>query len=589
MKTVSLIFFVCLSIKAYTQPGTLDRNFGDTGIALNKTLEGTINIIGLQSDAKIIAAGGGSINGSLFLLARYNVDGTIDSSFGSNGVTGNTELSFVFGMAIDKSDAIIALGHTAKDIKLAKFKKDGGLDKAFGNGGTIVTNVEDNDVPVEVLMQPDGKILVGGYSINAENEPRDAFLIRYLPDGNLDKSFGDKGIRILDSISDPMGLFSLNAIGLQNDGKILAATYNLKPYLYRFNADGSIDKNFGSKGEAYFQPTDADVKSFQPYDIAVQPDGKIIGGGSAVKKGPVADSYMAAACLNADGSKDSSFGTNGIIHVLFNQDYSKATKVLLQADNKIILSGWAHDEYSTYIYLALTRLKPDGTTDSSFGENGQTKTTVEGMAVSNDGLLQADGKILVGGSTFIGDFSGKSYFVLARYNNDLTKKQILITKIKKWLQHHNGFTWDNNNNISSYTVQRSYDGIHFNSVARINAGSQSNLTYQDPMPLSGPNYYRLQTTSISGAVANSNVIVVTNDALNVSLAPNPAKNTLFITALPANQKVKLIVVDFSGNVKLQALANTSSYNLNISSLHAGNYVIKMDINGEVVSKQFVKE
>jgi uncharacterized delta-60 repeat protein len=589
MKTVSLIFFVCLSIKAYTQPGTLDRNFGDTGIALNKTLEGTINIIGLQSDAKIIAAGGGSINGSLFLLARYNVDGTIDSSFGSNGVTGNTELSFVFGMAIDKSDAIIALGHTAKDIKLAKFKKDGGLDKAFGNGGTIVTNVEDNDVPVEVLMQPDGKILVGGYSINAENEPRDAFLIRYLPDGNLDKSFGDKGIRILDSISDPMGLFSLNAIGLQNDGKILAATYNLKPYLYRFNADGSIDKNFGSKGEAYFQPTDADVKSFQPYDIAVQPDGKIIGGGSAVKKGPVADSYMAAACLNADGSKDSSFGTNGIIHVLFNQDYSKATKVLLQADNKIILSGWAHDEYSTYIYLALTRLKPDGTTDSSFGENGQTKTTVEGMAVSNDGLLQADGKILVGGSTFIGDFSGKSYFVLARYNNDLTKKQILITKIKKWLQHHNGFTWDNNNNISSYTVQRSYDGIHFNSVARINAGSQSNLTYQDPMPLSGPNYYRLQTTSISGAVANSNVIVVTNDALNVSLAPNPAKNTLFITGLPANQKVKLIVVDFSGNVKLQALANTSSYNLNISSLHAGNYVIKMDINGEVVSKQFVKE
>jgi len=209
-------------------------------------------------------------------------------------------------------------------------------------------------------------------------------------------------------------------------------------------------------------------------------------------------------------------------------------------------------------------------------------------------------KIILAGNNSINGENPQINYALARYNNDESRKQILIAKIRRWLQHHNGIVWDNMPGAKSYAVQRSADGIRWTTIhtQQVTANSQSSIinsqqptvnSYNDPSPSFGPNYYRLQTTRVSGAVANSNVIAVTSDALNVSLAPNPAKNTLSIAGLPANEKVKLTVVDFSGNVKLLAVANAASYNLNIASLHAGNYVMKMDINGEVISKQFVKE
>ncbi|MBV9962529.1 MAG: T9SS type A sorting domain-containing protein, partial [Parafilimonas sp.] len=199
--------------------------------------------------------------------------------------------------------------------------------------------------------------------------------------------------------------------------------------------------------------------------------------------------------------------------------------------------------------------------------------------------------ILLAGDSFIGsEIGGKSYCLVARYNNNLSQKQILITKIKRWLQHHNGFTWDANSSINKYIVQRSYDGIHFNSIARINASNTSNYTYQDQSPLTGTNYYRLQTTSKSGAVNYSNVIAVSN--YDIKLSPNPATNSLQIQGLPPNQKIKLTVVDIAGNIAIsqQLTANgNKSFNLNIASLKQGNYLLKIETNGDVVTKQFVKQ
>jgi hypothetical protein len=170
---------------------------------------------------------------------------------------------------------------------------------------------------------------------------------------------------------------------------------------------------------------------------------------------------------------------------------------------------------------------------------------------------------------------------------------MIITKIRRWLQHHNGIQWNKLNDISNYIVQRSYDGIHFSQIARINSNDNSALTYEDPSPLNGTNYYRLQTTSINGAVNYSNALAVTNNEIKIS--PNPATNSLHIEGLsstknlPAGRQVKLTVVDIAGNIKLQTVTNASSFNLNIASLKAGNYLLKIEINGEVVTKQFVKE
>ncbi|HEY2727737.1 MAG TPA: T9SS type A sorting domain-containing protein, partial [Parafilimonas sp.] len=228
----------------------------------------------------------------------------------------------------------------------------------------------------------------------------------------------------------------------------------------------------------------------------------------------------------------------------------------------------------------------DGKIDSSFGTNGITTTDFSEFDDGCDALaLQQDGKIIAaGGSTDV--TNSITYITLARYNGFLTQKQILIAKIRHWIQHHNGIEWDNVNGVSNYVVQRSYDGIHFSSITKINASNSSNYTYADPLPLSGNNYYRLQTTSVSGAVNYSNVIAVTEDAIKIS--PNPATNSLHIEGL-SSSKTKLTVVDFTGNIKLQTVVNNNSYNLNIASLTTGNYLLKIESGNDVITKKFVKE
>jgi hypothetical protein len=257
------------------------------------------------------------------------------------------------------------------------------------------------------------------------------------------------------------------------------------------------------------------------------------------------------------------------------------------ANDQLVIGGTVGNNAVPYSAdYGVARLNADGSLDSTFGDNGKAITDL-GMSDYIFGMyLQQNNKIVAIGES---DTLGAFYCSVARYNNDATKKQIIITKIKRWLQHHNGIEWDNTNNVRNYVVQRSYDGIHFSSIARININNQSNLTYQDPTPLSGNNYYRLQTTSINGAVNYSNVIAVTND--NIKLSPNPATNSLHIQGLPSSSNIQIAVVDLAGNVALsiQLSALSTSYNLNIASLKQGNYLLKIETKDDVATKQFVKE
>ncbi|MBS1747235.1 MAG: hypothetical protein JST21_13780, partial [Bacteroidetes bacterium] len=535
MKRILLFVFSLIPFALMSQPGTLDKSFGDNGISLDANIVGVINKVGLQSDGKIIAAGsGGKDVPSTFLFERYNTDGSIDSSFGVNGHAGSiNEMSQVFAISIQSDDGFIAMGHPSYKVGLARYKKDGELDSSFGVNGVVITSVSSHaNSASDMMVQPDGKIVVCGYIINDPNEARQLFLIRYLPNGSLDNSFGDGGVVIVGQPDGDKSLATVNALALLSNGQIVVSLTNAKSTVYRFNPDGSQDKIFGNNGSAFFQSKDDAVNGLNATGLIVQPDGKIIGCGSALIKKNSSDEYMAAARINADGSIDSSFGNNGIQHIIFGQDYSKGTAILLQKDGKIVLSGWSHDDFTTYANFALTRLNTDGNIDSSFGENGKTVTTISTYTTSTSSVLQNDGKIILGGTA-------GSNFALARYNNDLTKKQIIFAKIRRWWQHHNGIMWDNVPGIKNYAIQRSGDGAHWSTVysASINhsplTSNNSQLTinnsplsihnyYNDATPLSGDNYYRLQTTSVTGAVNYSNVIAINNTSIKIS--PNPAKN-----------------------------------------------------------------
>ncbi len=579
MKTMVCSLLLLLPFLTNAQPGTLDKSFGDTGVVLDKNVMGIINVIALQSDGKIVASGGMTLNNvDPLLITRYNTNGSLDKSFGKNGFTGADELSEVFGMAIQKDDAIVALGHTSSDIKLAKYKKDGGLDSSFGGNGTVITSVGNADEPADIAIQPDGKIVVGGYIINAENEGRQAFLIRYLPDGSLDKSFAEGGVLVFSVISDPRGLATLDAIALQRDGKIIAVTTGFfKPFVYRFNADGSIDKSFGNNGEAFFQSSTSKYNNGKVYDVAVQEDGKIVGSGYVYNRINTSARFMSAMRINADGNIDSSFGQNGLQYVLFGEDESEGNTVLLQQDGKIILSGYSHDHYSTYERLALARFNKDGTVDSSFGDNGGTMTAVESFAVSEGAALQKDGKVVLGGST-------GPYCLLARYNNNDGTKQPLAIHIKRWLQHH-GISWGANSNIRYYTVQRSSDGIVYKEVAKL--GNSSN-TYEDATPLGKESYYRLAAIAKDGSRAYSNTVLI-DESQQVKMFPNPVKDNLQLQGLATGGKTAVSVMDLQGNVRATATAGGGSYSVNTANLTPGNYLLKLQHNGTTTTQAFVKE
>jgi len=603
MKCVlTTIILLALGICTQAQPGTLNPSFGDSGKVFTYYANSTMQCYAsaLQSDNKIIAAGSLISNGfDDFMVLRYLPNGILDDSFGEKGrmiVDFGYSSQRAFGVAIQPDGKIVVTGYgltgffdPIKDIVTARLNTDGSLDSSFGAGGKVITDINGyEEIGTTVAVQSDGKILVGGvYKGNS------FVLLRYNTDGTIDDSFADNGKVIL-TLS---GAFSLGSLAVQPDGKILAGgattSKNGQCAVIRFNENGSLDPGFGAAGFVYSKFTDYGDQFLK---LLLQEDSKIIGvGRTGLFAGDNKDKSIIAARYNVNGSLDSSFGAAGLSTIRFEDKYSGAFSGALQQDGRLVIGGYAAGNF------VVLRLLANGRIDSSFGDNGSTFTdfTSQGLDQPYGVSIQSgDGSIVLAGS-YIADNLDTLAVVLAGYNKD-GRRQILIAKIRRWLQNHNGIVWDNMPGVKNYAVQRSADGVRWTTVHRQQAtvNRQSSIVnsplstvnyYNDATPLPGTNYYRLQTTSVSGVLVNSNVIVVTSDALNVSLLPNPAKNTLSIAGLPANEKVKLTVIDFSGNAKLQALANASSYNLNIASLHAGNYVIKMDMNGEVVSKQFVKE
>jgi len=376
----------------------------------------------MKSIAKII----GLILLTLFLGNTAKAQqGTVDSTFGLDGLV-MTPLSTA-GAAICRNlialpnGKIIATGTSYTGLRteftLVRYHNNGSLDSLFGINGVTTTSINNSASSMSYcsVVQPDGKILLGGdfYSANGYSFA----VIRYDSSGQLDTAFGDNGIAICQvgatSLTDNIG----NAIGLQSDGKIVLAggTYNAGGYDFtslRFNTDGSLDSSYGTFGVVL---TAIGAGNDNCYSMAIQPDDKIILGGDI----EVGSAYQFALVrYTADGILDNTFGNAGIrIDSLGANDDDYGYSLLVQADKKIILGGTA--KTSNNYDFALMRFDSTGVRDANFGIGGLVVTefnTVTGgvMDVGHAMTLQADGKILLAGKTYLDG----SEFGLVRYNTD---------------------------------------------------------------------------------------------------------------------------------------------------------------------------
>ncbi len=410
---VALCFFAAVPPAAQAAPGDLDLTFGTDGVVLTAIGSAdTARGVALQSDGKIVAAGECSVSAQvIFCLARYNSDGSLDTTFGSGG-TVTTKMGTEVGdaepawdLAIQSDGKIVVAGScfigTSRDFCLARYEGDGSLDTDFGAGGKVTTDFGGGYAEAfAVALQGDGKIVAAGDCVPAVGLIGRICLARYTSNGSPDPSFGSGG-----QVSDDLGRFGFGgAIAVQADGKIVAGGFcgtgrPGDPALFcvaRYTASGAVDIPFGLNGVV--TPT---APCQMAWAVSVQPDEKILAAG--------------ASCLvriNSGGSPDATFGDGGA--VLFDQSGPSALSMALQHDGKVVVGGQCPSQPGT----CLARINANGSPDASFGNGGTVAPPATACDVAWGIALQSDGKIVTAGG------SG-SMFCLARYEVDTASTPVI--------------------------------------------------------------------------------------------------------------------------------------------------------------------
>ncbi len=408
-----LIFGGLISFNTFAQPGTLDNSFGTSGKIqeIFSNPFSTAHAVAIQSDGKIVVAGFTYQNlASDFALVRYNTNGTVDNTFGTSGKveTHIDVYDYAKGIVI-QSDGKIVLGGTVYngsdyDFGLVRYTADGVLDNTFGTAGitTLAIGPENDELNGLALTSSD-EIIAVGYSKNIGGQ-KDFAVAKFSADGILDNTFGTSGIAtaIFDNEDE-----EAMSVAVQSDGKIVvvgSAIVN-ESFVYtdhfavtRYNADGTADVAFGEKLE--------DANEGRAYAVTIQSDQKILVGGYA---------------NDMDVSYLLRYETDGTLELSTSQSFMEGEEsiysIQVQDDGKIVAVGYGNSLTGNSDFLIL-RYDENGDIDNTFGTNGAVITTFD---IYNDfarGVaIESGGKIVVVGNTLNSGSGNSSDFAIARYHS----------------------------------------------------------------------------------------------------------------------------------------------------------------------------
>jgi uncharacterized delta-60 repeat protein len=407
---------------AAAAPGDLDPSFdGDGRVTTDVTRRGDFSIgMALQQDGKIITAGIAGNRGSnpKFALVRYNGDGTLDSTFGGDGkvttdFTPRTDAANV--VTVDPDGKIVAAGVAGRAgpnprFALARYNSDGTLDTSFSGDGKLATDFSRHyDSARDVAIDADSKIVAAG-TVDWGRNPNFG-VARYNPDGSLDTSFSADGKVTVDVSGRGDNAFGMV---IQLDGTIVVVgeagfggnRTDSRFALVRLATDGAMDTLFSSDGKALTQFT----RRFDvALDVALDDDSKIVAVGAA---GAWANKRFALARYHSDGSLDTSFSGDGRVMTDLTPNHDDGGGVAIQQDGRIVVAG--HVGYRLRLRsnsaFGLARYSSDGSLDTSFGEDGTTITNFtrrDDFAVSV--AIQSDEKIIAAGGAGGGTFAAARY------------------------------------------------------------------------------------------------------------------------------------------------------------------------------------
>ena len=417
---IFILFLVASSTatSSYGQPGTLDSTFGTNGIVTTPVtgLTNFANAIAIQADGKVIAVG----VGDGMVVLRYNANGTLDTSFNGTGRAAQTA-GDALGVAIQPDGKIVVVGNNGDlanvDIKVVRYNANGTLDTSFDGDGFVVTPVgEGTDQAYSVVIQSDGKIVASGRSDSNPVFVTSFAMVRYNADGSLDTTFDNDGKVIVPGPGNAIG----DSLALQTDGKIVVAhnvfvssTFSYSLAVLRYNTNGSLDTSFATSGSlSTVVGTNVEFAA-----LAIQPDGKIVVACSSYTSNAAGYDFWVVRYLGG-GALDETFGNNGLVTTPIGAGaaFDVPKSVAIQANGKIVVGG--KSPIVSNNNFAAVRYNRNGSLDAKWGNGGIVTTDVGGDAdIINAIAIQRNGRIVAAGESNVATPSTRK-FALVRYVGD---------------------------------------------------------------------------------------------------------------------------------------------------------------------------
>lgn len=422
MKKLIIIVTVIIFGNCYSQSASYDTTFGSSGKVFVNSCSYFLNSaesIALQSDNKIITGSGGysDIYGEFI---RTNSDGSLDTSFGTNGnfridsnstsiIQPNSNYRMI-DIAVQNDDKIVSVGFsysTESTCCVSRINANGGLDTTFNGTGFLELSFAPGASRGNCLkILNNGKILIGGKcGINEEYFS----LIRLNSNGSLDTTFGTLG-KVLTLMNNQCLPYS---IALQADGKIVMGGYVLNnPFnndyaLVRYLSNGSLDTNFGNNGKVITTLSNyGDVI----HKVLIQNNGSILVVGNASELS--GDSRISMARYLSTGILDTTFATNGVYISTF---YGYVDDATLQIDGKIVIGGGLNQ--TTGYDFAVLRYTTNGALDTDFANSNVSTPYSNEINQCFSLLIQPDNKIVAGGTIYSAALCENKYLgALVRIN-----------------------------------------------------------------------------------------------------------------------------------------------------------------------------
>ncbi|HEX8250750.1 MAG TPA: FG-GAP-like repeat-containing protein [Pyrinomonadaceae bacterium] len=456
-----VLIFVSLFLSAIpARPQQTDLTFGNNGVVYTSFLnpgggsskERAVKVFYLP-DGKLLAVVHqqevffkNPPNDRTYLF-RYLNNGSLDTSASPNGIIGSHSNFVATDAARQPDGKIVVVGYRfqdpqtqqGQDWKIVRFNPNGSIDTTFGTNGVIVRGFGANlDFATNVELQPDGKIVVSGYSsTQASGGVTVTVVARFNPDGSPDAAFGPYGEGFFDSYDN--GHLSRELV-VQPDGKILAAGNSASTtsdvFLARFNSNGAVDTAFGGGGYLTLSYHRQEILG----DVELQPDGKILVLLGSIFPVPGATNQREQVSVltrfDAGGAKDSSFGAGGEVFINTSpptwsnpfgssSGYENAQSIALRSNGNILISGVRLDTFLFSYMFSILQYSANGQFISkNFSRrtrNSEIITTlIPYPQVIEGSFEQPDGKILlygINGDIHFGDLVLVRYVSVSAVNN----------------------------------------------------------------------------------------------------------------------------------------------------------------------------